>query len=84
MTTNQNQISFIIDNITDYEAIASEISKTQSVHVLNSKCDILSQIASILEDYSNLDAIHTFFTWRKRFARSGQYYAGQPNTSKLS
>jgi len=58
--TNQNQISFIIDNITDYEAIASEISKTQSVHVLNSKGDILSQIAFILEDYSNLDAIHLF------------------------
>ncbi|OHE21607.1 MAG: hypothetical protein A2540_05950 [Sulfurimonas sp. RIFOXYD2_FULL_37_8] len=52
-------IVFVLDNITDYNSLTQNIADAQ-VFVLDSKDDALSQIADILEDYSNLDAIHLF------------------------
>ena len=52
-------IVFVLDNIADYDSLTQNIVDAQ-VFVLDSKGNALSQMAAILEDYSNLDAIHLF------------------------
>jgi len=52
-------IVFVLDNIADYNSLTQNIADAQ-VFVLDSKGNALSQMAAILEDYSNLDAIHLF------------------------
>ena len=57
-TTTQQQIAFVLDNVTDYQTLVAGIPAGTPVYVLDSNGDVLSQMAAITSEYSNLGAIH--------------------------
>ncbi|MDD2830065.1 MAG: DUF4347 domain-containing protein [Sulfuricurvum sp.] len=59
MATTQ-QITFILDNVDDYQTLVAGIPAGTSVYVLESSGDVLAQMAAIASGYSNLDTIHLF------------------------
>ena len=52
-------VIFVLNNLSDYEKLTSSNEGSQT-YVLDASKDVLSQMADILKDYSNLDAIHLF------------------------
>ena len=58
MTTAKNEILFIDANVLDKESLIAELSSNIHVVVLDDKTPVINQIATVLEGYQNLDAIH--------------------------
>ena len=57
-STDRNEIAFIDTNVEGYQAILSGIKPGIQIVLLDSNQDGVEQIASILSDRSNIDAIH--------------------------
>ena len=53
-----NQITFILDNIENYQLIADEAKETSTVFIIESSSDAIKQMAEILGEYSDLSAVH--------------------------
>ncbi|MDD3342128.1 MAG: DUF4347 domain-containing protein, partial [Sulfurospirillaceae bacterium] len=60
MHSDTKEIVFVLDNIADYETIIAEVPKEIPVYTLISSENAFLQMATILSDYSDLDAIHLF------------------------
>ena len=59
MTAQPNrQIAFVLNNISDYQMLVTGIPQDTPVYVLDANGDALAQMASILGNYHDLDAIH--------------------------
>jgi len=55
----EKNIVFVLNNISDYQQLIGDIASSE-LYVLDSNADVLSQMATILASYSDLDAIHLF------------------------
>lgn len=55
-----NSLYFIDTSLSDYQSIICSLASTDTYYLINSDSDGLSQMASILSDYSGLDSIHVF------------------------
>lgn len=56
-TPNQ-QIAFVLNNVTDYQTLVAGIPEGTTVYILDAGGDVLTQMSTITAAYSNLDAIH--------------------------
>jgi len=56
-TPNQ-QIAFVLNNVTDYQTLVVGIPEGTTVYILDAGGDVLTQMSTITAAYSNLDAIH--------------------------
>ncbi|WP_277656879.1 DUF4347 domain-containing protein [Seleniivibrio woodruffii] len=52
------QVSFVLNNVENYQQLAAEAGANSEVFIINSELDALEQMAEILQDYSDLDALH--------------------------
>ena len=53
-----NQITFVLNNVSDYESIVSEIGDSSTVYIIDAGSDALAQMADILSGYHDLNAVH--------------------------
>ncbi|MGE4266486.1 MAG: DUF4347 domain-containing protein [Deferribacterales bacterium] len=53
-----SQITFVLNNVSDYEALVSEIGDSSTVYIIDASSNALAQMAGILDGYQDLSAIH--------------------------
>jgi uncharacterized repeat protein (TIGR02059 family) len=53
------KVVFVLDNLPEYQTL-TQTTEDSDVYVLDADGDVLSQMATILKEYSNLDSIHLF------------------------
>ena len=58
MNNELRNITFILDNVPDYETLAAGVNSDTGVYVLNTQEDVLSQMKEVLSQYNELDALH--------------------------
>lgn len=58
MTKLHHEILFIDANVSDAESLIDGLSSDIEVVLLDDKTNVLNQIATFLDSYQNLDAIH--------------------------
>ncbi len=58
LTTNSNQLIIIDSQVTDWQSLVGNLSPDATILILDSTRDGISQIAELVANYSNLDAIH--------------------------
>ncbi|WP_137297906.1 DUF4347 domain-containing protein, partial [Psychromonas sp. SP041] len=57
-TRDKNEIAFIDSGVDGYESIVDDLGEGVNVYILNADSNGLDQIASILENLDDIDAIH--------------------------
>ena len=58
MTKLHHEILFIDANVSDAQSLIDELSSDIEIVLLDDKTNVLNQIATFLDSYQNLDAIH--------------------------
>ncbi len=79
-----SNVVFVLDNIADYPTLLNEMPENAAVHLLNADDNALQQMADVLANYNNLDAIHLFSHGSSGALDLGAYTLNSENLNEHS